>query len=142
MTFIVILVALVGQGLTLPFVIRRAAWDGRELDGDELTLARSAAYAAGLAELARSRVAWNSHGELFDRLESGLQDRTRHLATDDEAETADRRQEREEHEAIQLGIINAQRAAVIDLRDRGEINDQTLRSIVHELDLEELRMEG
>jgi hypothetical protein len=68
-------------------------------------------------------VAWGSHGELFDRLESGLQ-------------------EREEHEAIQRGIINAQRAAVIDLRDRGEINDQTLRSIVHELDLEELRMEG
>lgn len=141
-TFIVILVTLVGQGLTLPFVMRRAAWDGRELDGDELTVARSAAYAAGLAELARSRVAWGSHGELFDRLESGLRDRTRHLATDDEAETAERRQEREEHEAIQLGIINAQRAAVIDLRDRGEINDQTLRSIVHELDLEELRMEG
>jgi hypothetical protein len=111
-------------------------------DGDGLTVARSAAYAAGLEELARSRVAWGSHGELFDRLESGLQDRTRHLATDDEAETAERRQEREEHEAIQLGIINAQRAAVIDLRDRGEINDQTLRSIVHELDLEELRMEG
>jgi len=115
---------------------------GRELDGDELTVARSAAYAAGLEELARSRVAWGSHGELFGRLESGLQDRTHHLATDDEAETADRRQERDKHEAIQLGIVNAQRAAVIDLRDRGEINDQTLRSIVHELDLEELRMEG
>ena len=68
MTFIVILVTLVGQGLTLPFVMRRAAWDGRELDGDELTVARSAAYAAGLEELARFRVAWNSHGELFDRL--------------------------------------------------------------------------
>jgi hypothetical protein len=87
-------------------------------------------------------VAWNSHGELFDRLESGLQDRTRHLATDDEAETAERRQEREEHEAIQLGIINAQRSAVIDLRDRGEINDQTLIAIAHELGLEELRDGG
>ena len=62
-------------------------------------------------------MAWNSHGELFDRLESRLQDRTSHLATDDEAETAERRQEREEHEAIQLGIINAQRAAAIDLEE-------------------------
>jgi hypothetical protein len=35
-----------------------------------------------------------------------------------------------------------QRAAVIELRDRGEINDQTLRVIELELDLEELRMEG
>ena len=142
MVFIVILVTLVGQGLTLPYVLRRAAWDGRELDGDELTVARSAAYQAGLDELARSREAWNSHGELFDRLESGLQDRTRHLATDDADETAERRQEREEHEQIQRGIITAQRAAVVELRDRGEINDQTLRSIEHELDLEELRMEG
>jgi hypothetical protein len=31
---------------------------------------------------------------------------------------------------------------VIELRDRGEINDQTLRVIERELDLEELRMEG
>jgi Na+/H+ antiporter len=141
-TFIVILVTLVGQGLTLPWVMRRAAWDGRELDGDELNTARAAAYRAGLEELTRSRAAWNSHGELFDRLESGLQDRTSHLATDDAEETEDRRRERDEHEQIQRGIINAQRAAVIELRDRGEINDQTLRSIEHELDLEELRMEG
>ena len=39
-------------------------------------------------------------------------------------------------------MIGAQRAAVIELRDRGEINDQTLRTIERELDLEELRMEG
>ena len=39
-------------------------------------------------------------------------------------------------------MIAAQRAAVIELRDRGEINDLTLRSIERELDLEELRMEG
>jgi hypothetical protein len=31
---------------------------------------------------------------------------------------------------------------VIELRDRREINDQTLRTIERELDLEELRMEG
>jgi hypothetical protein len=31
---------------------------------------------------------------------------------------------------------------VINLRDRGEINDLTLRSIERELDLEEIRMEA
>lgn len=101
---------LVGQGLTLPALVRR--------------------------------VEWSSHQPLFDRLEAGLTDRTQHLATDDEAETADRRQERLEHEQIQLGVISAQRNAVIDLRDRGKINDDTLREIERELDLEELRMEG
>jgi Na+/H+ antiporter len=138
----VILITLVGQGLTLPFIIRRVGWDGVEPDGDEGSIARAAAYQAGLDEIERTRPSWPGHQPLFDRLESGLRDRGQHLATDDAAETEERRQERLEHEEIQRGIIGAQRAAVIALRDAGEINDQTLRSIERELDLEELRMEG
>ena len=141
-TFAVILVTLVGQGLTLPFVLRRAGWDGVEFDGDEPTTARTVAYQAGLDEIERARPDWPGHQPLFDRLESGLRDRTQHLATEDPRETAERRQERAEHEEIQQGVIAAQRTAVIELRDRGEINDETLRSIEMELDLEELRMEG
>jgi len=141
-TFGVILVTLVGQGLTLPAIVARLGWDGRELDGDEITAARTAAYGAGLAEIVRLRPIWQGHAPLFDRLESGLSDRQMHLATEDEDETAERRQERLEHEQIQLSIISAQRNAVIDLRDRGEVNDDALREIERELDLEELRMEG
>ena len=141
-TFTVILVTLVGQGLTLPWFIKRAEWDGVEPDGDEATLARTASYRAGLDEIERARPEWPGHGELLDRLASGLRDRTQHLATADADETAERRQERIEHEAIQHGVISAQRTAVILLRDRGDINDQTLRAIERELDLEELRMEG
>jgi len=143
LTFVVIVVTLVGQGLTLPWLIRRIGWDGTELDGtDEPTLARTTAYQAGLDEITRARDEWPGHLELLDRLESGLQDRTRHLATADAVETAERRQERIEHEQIQRGVINAQRTAVIELRDGGEINDETLRVVERELDLEELRMEG
>jgi CPA1 family monovalent cation:H+ antiporter len=141
-TFAVILVTLVGQGLTLPRVVRWAAWDGTEIDGDEGVRARAVAYEAGLAEIARARAAWPDHVPLIDRLESGLQDRTRHLATEDPTETAERRQERIEHEAIQRGVITAQRSAVIELRDRGDINDQTLRGVERELDFEEIRMEA
>jgi Na+/H+ antiporter len=142
LTFAVILVTLVGQGLTLPLVLRWAGWDGTEPDGDEGTLARNAAYQAGLDEIQRARPDWPTHQPLFDRLESSLRDRTEHLATEDPAETAERRQERIEHETIQRGVIAAQRSAVIALRDRGEINDLTLRSIERELDLEEIRMEA
>ncbi|HYU50687.1 MAG TPA: Na+/H+ antiporter [Candidatus Limnocylindria bacterium] len=142
LTFAVILVTLVGQGLTLSWVLRRAGWDGVELDGDEGTAARAAAYQAGLDEIDRARPAWPTHQPLLDRLESGLRDRSQHLATEDPDETAERRQERIEHEQIQRGVIAAQRTAVIELRDRGEINDETLRVIERELDLEELRMEG
>jgi CPA1 family monovalent cation:H+ antiporter len=141
-TFVVIVVTLVGQGLTLPRLVRWANVDGVDLDGDEATIARTAAYRAGLDELARARVVWPSHAELLDRLESGLRDRTDHLATEDANETAERAQERLEHEEIQRSIIAAQRAAVIDLRDRNQINDRTLRLIERDLDLEELRAEG
>ncbi len=142
LTFAVILVTLVGQGLTLPRVLRWANWDGVEPEGDEVTLARAAAYQAGLDEVQRAREEWPGHQPLFDRLESGLRDRTQHLATEDPDETAERTQERVEHEEIQRGVIAAQRTAVIELRDRGEINDLTLRHIERELDLEEVRMEG
>jgi monovalent cation/hydrogen antiporter len=142
LTFAVILVTLVGQGLTLPWVLRRAGWDGMEFDGDEGTVARAAAYQAGLDEIDRARPDWPTHQPLLDRLESGLRDRTQHLATEDPEETAERRQERVEHEEIQRAVIAAQRTAVIELRDRGEINDETLRVVERELDLEELRMEG
>jgi Na+/H+ antiporter len=142
LTFAVILVTLVGQGLTLPLVLRRVAWDGVDPDGDETVLARTAAYHAGLEEVERARSDWPTHQPLLDRLESGLQDRTQHLATEDAAETAERAQERVEHEQIQRGVISAQRDAVIRLRDQGDINDQTLRTIEQELDFEELRMEA
>ena len=142
LTFAVIVVTLVGQGLTLPYLARWAGWDGIEFDGDELTRARAVAYEAGLAQIARARDQWPGHVPLLDRLESSLRDRTEHLATEDPDETAERRQERIEHEEIQRGVIDAQRAAVIDLRDRRAINDRTLRLIERDLDLEELRAEG
>ncbi|MGH2511867.1 MAG: Na+/H+ antiporter [Candidatus Limnocylindrales bacterium] len=142
LTFAVILVTLVGQGLSLPVVLRRVGWDGVEPDGDERPRARAAAYQAGLDEIERARAAWPDHRPLLDRLESGLRDRTRHLATEDPGETAERDQERLEHEQIQRGVIAAERAAMIHLRDRHEINDETLREIERELDLEELRMEA
>ena len=41
-----------------------------------------------------------------------------------------------------MSVINAQRGAVIALRDAGEINDATLRTLERELDLEELRMDA
>ena len=141
-TFVVIVVTLVGQGLTLPRLVRWANIDGVDIDGDETTLARTAAYRAGLDELARARVVWPGHAELMDRLEAGLRDRTDHLATEDANETAERAQERFEHEEIQRSVIAAQRAAVIELRDRRQINDRTLRLVERDLDLEELRAEG
>jgi hypothetical protein len=101
-------------------------------------------YKLGLDAVRYSRTRWPDHQPLQDRLESGLDDRVQHLASEDEDEeqTEERRREHREHEEIQLYVINAQRAAAIALRDAGEINDATLRELERELDLEELRMEA
>ena len=141
-TFAVILATLVGQGLTLPLVVRWVRWDGFETDGDEATFARATMYRLGLDAVRHARDRWPDHVPLHDRLESGLGDRMQHLATGDPDETEERRQEHLEHQEIQLYVINAQRAAAIALRDGGEINDATLRELERELDLEELRMEA
>ena len=55
-------------------------------------------------------------------------------ATPDEAE-----QEPLDHRAIRAALLVAQREAVIRLRDDGVINDETLRLIERDLDLEALR---
>jgi CPA1 family monovalent cation:H+ antiporter len=37
-------------------------------------------------------------------------------------------------------LLGVQRRTILDLRDRGEINDETLRRIQRDLDLEEMRL--
>ena len=142
LTFAVILATLVGQGLTLPLVVRWVRWDGVDGETDEVLLARTTMYQMGRGAIRLARPRWPDHQPLLDRLDSGLEDRQQHLATEDPDETGVRSQEHIEHQEIQLGVINAQRAAIIELRDAGEINDATLRTLERELDLEELRMEA
>jgi CPA1 family monovalent cation:H+ antiporter len=142
LTFVVILATLVGQGLTLPLVVRWARWDGVEDGQDEMQLARATMLQVGLGAVRLERNRWPGHVPLLDRIESSLRDREEHLELDDAEDTEERRQEHREHEQIQLAVINAQRGAVIALRDAGEINDATLRTLERELDLEELRMDA
>ena len=51
-------------------------------------------------------------------------------------------QELVEHRQIRSDVIDAQRDALSAMRDRGAIDDDVLRSIERELDLEEIRMEA
>jgi hypothetical protein len=47
-----------------------------------------------------------------------------------------------EHRLICRAVIDAERTAMLRLRERGEINDETWRRLERDLDLEELRMEA
>ena len=142
LTFAVILATLVGQGLTLPIVVRWARWDGVDAEAEEVLLARTTMYKVGRGGIRIARGRWPDHQPLLDRLDAGLLYREEHLATDEGAQPEQGSEEHLAHQEIQLSIINAQRAAIIELRDAGEINDATLRTLERELDLEELRMEA
>jgi CPA1 family monovalent cation:H+ antiporter len=138
----VILVTLVGQGLTLPLVIRWVRWDGIEDGDDELERGRAAIYEAGLAAIRIQRPRWPDHQPLLDRMEEGIRDRQQHLPTEDADETEERRIEQLEHREIRLAVVGKQRRAVNALRDEGVINDATLRTIERELDLDELQTDA
>jgi len=144
LTFAVILVTLVGQGLTLPWLIRRLGVgdDGSE-QHDEIH-AREAANSAALERLDELVEEWPGHLELIDQMRARYQHAAEHLEhehSDDEGEIPPD-QEMIEHAAIRQAVIDAQRVAIIDLRDRRVIGDPALRAVERDLDLEELRAEG
>ena len=144
LTFAVILVTLVGQGLTLPWLIRRLGVgdDGSE-QHDEIH-AREAANSAALERLEGLAEEWPGHMELIDQMRARYEHAAEHLEhehSDDEGEIPPD-QEMIEHAAIRQAVIDAQRVAIIDLRDRRVIGDVALRRVERDLDLEELRAEG
>ena len=143
LTFAVILVTLVGQGLTLPFLIRRLRVGDDGLVEHEEIHAREAAVSAALDRLDGLADEWPGHLELIDQMRARHQHASEHLTHDHDSfgePLLD--QEMVEHAEIRQAVIDAQRVAVIDLRDRGVIGDVALRRLERELDLEELRGEG
>ena len=145
LTFAVILATLVGQGLTLPILIHKLDIDdGAGLAGQEQAYARYTAADAATARLDELALEWPGHQELIDTLRAQYTHRTRHAEhRQDRAEKDDdAEQELLEHRQIRLGVLNAEREALINLRERGAISDEAFRQVERDLDLEELRMEA
>ena len=142
-TFTVILVTLVGQGLTLPAVIKAV-----KLGGGDNAAQHEEAHARGeLIGEATRRIGelygvWPGHRELLDQLMTTYRHRSEHADLHHEEPGSDAEQELVEHRQIRRSVIDAQREALQRMRDRGAIDDDALRSIERDLDLEEVRMEA
>ena len=144
LTFVVILATLVGQGLTLPWLIRRLRLgDDGSAEHEELH-AREAATEAALQRLDELVTEVPGHLELIDRLRAQYADRAQHFthAHDGGAGQPEVDQEEIEHERIRREVLAAERVAVVDLRNRGVISDDALRRVERDLDLDELRRAG
>jgi monovalent cation/hydrogen antiporter len=146
LAFAVILATLVGQGLTLPPLIRTFELAETGLDGHEeahVRVVTSEAAAARIDELAEE---WPGHLELIDNLRAQVQHRTRHAEQhhEDSATSGDMAAEQEllEHRAIRIAVIDAERTALVQLRERGAVSDQVFRRVERDLDLDELRLEA
>lgn len=154
LTFFVILATLVGQGLSLPLLIRAlgVGVDSNIIAHQEQHARRSAVEAA-LARIEDLKTEWPTHRPLIDSLQSQYEHRLSHYAhdhngsngassPDDDDDLADFDQELLEHHQIRRAVIEAERAVMLDMRERGEIDDSVWNSIERDLDLEDLRMDA
>jgi monovalent cation/hydrogen antiporter len=144
LTFAVILVTLVGQGLMLPKVIR---WLGlanagmREHDADraEEFRARQSAIESAMERLETLGKERALTEEMLERMRSRHRERLRHVIHRSDGDEAHRRS-LESHDEIEFALIEAERNRVNDMYRRGELKDEPRRRIERELDLREAHL--
>lgn len=139
-TFCVIVVTLVGQGLTLaPLARALGVVAGADVEHEEAH-ARAATAEAALELIPSLRERWSSHLELVDRLETEYRHRALHADEHhDDGALGEAERELVEHRAIAREMIEAERAAAHEMHAREAISDEVLRRIERDLDLAELR---
>ena len=162
-TFCVILITLVLQGLSLPLLITglRVTGDGREHQEEKVARFRAIEAAeARLAELSESDRAPEGQLDLlrgyYRKRRASVETRFGYLRHDHGGEgrgpadghvhvdgvdhLADHRQWQRRMHRLKLELISAERQQVVALRDRGTISDDVMRRIERDLDLEELHL--
>jgi CPA1 family monovalent cation:H+ antiporter len=150
LTFCVILATLVGQGLTLPWLVSAVGMADDGSGDEQELLARSTALQAATRRIDQLAEEWPTHLPLVDTLRSQYGHRATHFdeLRSHETDTDGRPlaemaiQEMLEHGIIRRAVIDAERNAVLELRQRGEIGDAAWRRVERDLDLEELRLEA
>ncbi len=146
LTFTVILVTLVLQGLSLPFLIQ---WLKVKDDGGEEreeAKARLVAAKAGLKRLdelaAENWVAREVVEDVSQHYELRVRRYRSRYAPSEENEVEERENENRAiaFERLQTELLQAEFAAVYELRNAGVINDEIMRRVQRDLDLERIRL--
>jgi NhaP-type Na+/H+ or K+/H+ antiporter len=139
LTFSVILATLVGQGLTLPVLIRKLGLTAESPEREE-ALARLRATRAARDALERLAVQpWADPEIVRDVREHLRKAAAHHRATRDQTLTSEQTRSAATAQRIRHELNEAQSREIVRLRDEGAINDETVRKIQRELDLEAVR---
>lgn len=138
LTFCVIFVTLVLQGLTLPPLIRAMGLAGAAGPNCEEQEARRIAINAAVTHLEKAKKRdGKEFAEFYDDLTRHYSQRLASLqASEHDTDGADHAR----YATLALEALRVERETVIQLRDEGRINDGVLRRIERELDLAESRI--
>jgi monovalent cation/hydrogen antiporter len=128
-TFVVILITLVAQGLTLAPLIRALGIVGGNEDHEEEREARLASIRAGTQAIERLAGADNAVSKAAQHFRTMASHELQRLSSASSPSEPLR---------LRLAMIAAERTAVIDMRDRNEIGDAVLRRLQREFDHEEV----
>jgi monovalent cation/hydrogen antiporter len=138
LTFYVIFVTLVFQGLTLPPLIRVLGLAGNETKNPEETAARRAMIEAALAYLehARDDCAPGDMG-VFDEMIRAQRRRLNTLDRNEEVDAGYRPVDYQRWRDVSRQVRSLQRAAILNLRNEHRISDDVMRKLEYEIDLVE-----
>src|SRR5262249_30486186 len=142
LTFAVILVTLVGQGLTLPLVIRGLRIEDDGLDVREEAKARVRAAEAALARLEELVDEEWVREDTAERLRGAYRFRTdRFRARFDDGDDGAIEARSQDFQRLVRSLLAAERDAVSELRQTGVISNDVWIRVTRDLDLEELRLD-
>jgi CPA1 family monovalent cation:H+ antiporter len=139
--FAVVLVTLVGQGLTLPGVIHLLGLEADEDAEEEEARARIRAAEAALERLQElESEAWVLD-DTAERMRGLYQFRIDRFSARSDPEADGKIEKRSmKYQRLRRELLDAERHAVVEMRNTGEISDEVMRRVERDLDLEESRL--
>jgi Na+/H+ antiporter len=143
LAYAVILVTVIGQGLTLGKLIEWAGlYDDEETVAEQESRARIGASQAAIERLRELEGEDWVREETWDRMVRSYEYRIRRFeARLDEDDDGDIEQGSQAYQRLRRKVLEAERAEIIRARNRGDITDEIMRRIERDLDLEDARLE-
>jgi Na+/H+ antiporter len=141
--FALILITLVGQGLSLPFAIHKLRLEEPRRWSDEEAVARMEAAQAALDRIDEIEAEGRASDSQLQRLRDLYRARFRMcqmVLGGEDPEVAAREQRLADYGALRRELIGVEREVLLDLRDRERLRNATMRQIERDLDLEEARI--
>jgi Na+/H+ antiporter len=142
LAFCVILVTLVGQGATLPAVIRALRVEDDGLDAQEEAKARKRAAQAALARLGELEGEDWVRAATAGRLRGVYDFRLRRFGERfDEGSDGAHEEQSVSYQRLRRELLDAEREAVLALRREGIVSDDVMNRVLRDIALEDVRLD-